>query len=294
MSGRALLSRGLVLLGLLLLWPGGAGAEGESDVGAYLLSVNRLYEDLEYERALAQLQRARSLARTVEEHVTLSLYEGIILADMNRWEESAAAFKEALFPQPEARLPVKVSPKVVQHFEAVRQKVRQELAAHAAKAPKQEPRPVAPPTVEPRPPAAAQRPGTALQPQPSAMPAPAVSEAAPTVTAPAPSRGLLRPQVLIPAVSGGVLLIAGGTSYALSRRELSRLRGNDASLATQQDARRSASRGRTYQTLGVGLLGAGAVGLGLSTVLHLTGGSSEVALSMSTDGTSAFVQGRWR
>jgi hypothetical protein len=71
------------------------------------------------------------------------------------------------------------------------------------------------------------------------------------------------------------------------------MRRNDESLATQEDAHRSASRGRTYQTLGVGLLGAGVVGLGITTALHFTAGQDEVKLSVSTDGTSAFVQGRW-
>lgn len=272
MSGGTRLGRAVVGVGLLLLWPGVAGAEGSSDVSGYLLSVNRLYEDLEYERALAQLERARSLSRTVEENVTLSLYEGVILADMSRWEESAAAFKEALFLRPEAKLPLKVSPKVAQHFEAVREKVRRELAAHAAKAPKPEPES-----------AVAKAPG----------PAPAVPLAEPAVGAEASSRGRPRPQVLIPGIASGVLLIAGGTSYALSRRELSSLRRNDESLATREDAHRSASRGRTYQTLGVGLLGAGVVGLGITTALHFTGSQGEVKLAVSTDGTSAFVQGRW-
>jgi tetratricopeptide (TPR) repeat protein len=257
----------MVLLGLVLLGPAWAGAEGESDVGGYLLSVNRLYEDLEYERALAQLERARNLARTVEENVSLSLYEGVILADMSRWEESSAAFKEALFVRPEAKLPMKVSPKVEQHFEAVRQKVKRELEANAAKRPKE----------PPPPPATAQRP----------EPVTGVGEARA-----AAERGL-RTQVLIPAIGSGVLLIAGGTSYALSRRELSRLRNNDASLPTQEEAHRSASRGRTYQTLGVGLVGAGVVGLGITAALHFTRNPGEVSLSVSTDGTSAFVQGRW-
>jgi len=289
MSGGKLLGQGMVLLGLLLLWPGGAGAQGDSDMSGYLLSVNRLYEDLEYERALAQLERGRSLARTAEENVTLSLYEGVILADMSRWAESEAAFKEALFVRPEAKLPVKVSPKVARHFEAVREKVRRELAAHAAKAPKQEPRS----SDAPGPQATTPQPARESTAAKAPVPAGAVPAAEPPVAAEAPSRGMLRPQVLIPAIGSGVLLIAGGASYALSRQELSRLRRNDESLATQEEAHRSASRGRAYQTLGVGLLGAGVVGLGITTALHFTAGQDEVKLSVSTDGTSAFVQGRW-
>jgi tetratricopeptide (TPR) repeat protein len=282
----------MVFLALALLWPEGVGAEGESDVRAYLLSVNRLYQDLEYERALAQLALARSLARTVEDNVTLSLYEGVILADMSRWDESAAAFKEALFLRPEVKLPVKVSPKVQQHFEAVRRRVRRELDANAVKRPKEAPQPAAPPVEAPPPSATTQRPERAAEVPRTPTSAPALPEAAPAVTAEAPGRGL-RTRLLLPAVGSGVLLIAGGTTYALSRRELSRLRSNDASLATAEDAHRSASRGRTYQSLGVGLLAAGAVGLGITTALHFMGNPGEVALWVSTDGSSAFVQGRW-
>jgi hypothetical protein len=82
-------------------------AQGASKVQSYLISVNRLYEDLEYEQALGQIARARRLPRTVEENVALALYEGIILADMSRWEESTAAFKAALSLDPAAKLPVK-------------------------------------------------------------------------------------------------------------------------------------------------------------------------------------------
>lgn len=267
MLGRMLLSRGMMVLALFVMQPRAAHAEGESDVRAYLRSVNRLYEDLEYERALAQLDRARNLARTVEENVTLSLYEGIILADMSRWDDSAAAFKEALFLRLEAKLPLKVSPKVEQHFEAVREKVRREVESQ---------RPLATP-------AAPQAPA----------PTPVPIEAQPTVVTQAPQRGLLRPQVLIPAIGSGVLLVAGGTSWALSRRELSLLRENDESLATREDAHGSASRGRTYQTLGLGLIGAGLVGAGITTALYFRAPAEQASLSVGTDGKSAFVQGKW-
>jgi hypothetical protein len=121
-----------------------------------------------------------------------------------------------------------------------------------------------------------------------------VAEAAPAAAAEVVKPGLLRPHVLVPALSGGVLLVAGGTSWALSRRELSRLRANDPSFAIRADVRSSASRGRTFQTLGVGLLGAGLVGLGAAAGLYVLGmPPPKMSLGMSTDGTSAFVHGRW-
>jgi hypothetical protein len=196
-----------------------------------------------------------------------------------------AAFKKALRLQPEAKLPVKVSPKVAQHFEAVRGSVKQELAA--SQKPPEQPKPVTPPApvaskVLPEP-----------KPQPPAAPPQASSslEAEPSVTE---SRSFTSPQVLGPAIAGGVLVVLGGTSWALSRRELSRLNNDDPSLATPEDVRQASSRGRTLQSVGVGLMGVGVAGLGFACGWYAFGSpSSETALSVGTDGSSAFVQGRW-
>jgi hypothetical protein len=107
-------------------------------------------------------------------------------------------------------------------------------------------------------------------------------------------RSFTRPQFLIPAIAGGVLLVAGGTTWAMSRQELSRLNNDDPAIATREDARQVASRGSTLQSVGVGLLGAGVVGLGIATGWYALGSSSnEMTLNVGTDGTSAFVHGRW-
>jgi tetratricopeptide (TPR) repeat protein len=176
------------------------------DMQAFLLSIKRLYEDLEYEQALEQISRARSFVKVVEEDVTLSLYQAIILADMNRWEESTAVFKRALFLRPESTLPVKVSPKVAQHFATVSKQVRAELAA----------RPPGPPP-------------TLSSPQPSGSP-PAqqpgaqVTEAPPQDPAPGAPSGSkrLRPEVfgfLDPV--GRSYGLGGGLSFGLGSLELS-------------------------------------------------------------------------
>jgi hypothetical protein len=273
MSGQLIFT---LLLVLFLLPPRPALAQGSSEVQAYLLSVKRLYEDFENESALKQIARAKTLPRTPDEDVTLSLYEGVIQADLNRWAESAAAFKAALSQRPEAQLPVKVSPKVQQHFEKVRQDVKQELAARAK-----------PPEPPPAPPA----------PPPATKPSPSSPGPIADVGSPPPEvaqRSFTRPQVLIPAITGGVLLVAGGTTWAMSRKELSRLNNDDPDIRTREDAHSTASRGRTLQSVGVGLLGAGAVGLGLAAGWYAFGpASNEMALQVGTDGTSAFVQGRW-
>lgn len=271
----ALLGRAL-LVALALLCPRPALSQGSSEVQAYLLSVKRLYEDLENESALKQITRAKTLPRTTDEDVALSLYEGIIQADLSHWDASAAAFKSALRQRPDAQLPVKqVPPKVEQHFEKVRLEVKQELAAREKAS---EPTPTLPPSPPETKPASS-----------SAGPVADLGSPPPEVA----QRSLTRPQVLIPAITGGVLLAAGGASWALSRQELSKLNNDDPSIPDQNSAHSVASKGRTLQSLGVGLLGAGAVGLGLAGWYAFRSGEDKTALQVGTDGTSAFVQGRW-
>jgi len=121
-----------LLIVLALLSGHWSWAEG-STVQRYLTAAARLYENLEYERALEQLARAKSHPRDLADDVAIALYEGIILADMGRKEDASAAFRTALLLKPDAALPVKVSPKVEQDFEKLRSDVRAELAPIIAK-----------------------------------------------------------------------------------------------------------------------------------------------------------------
>ncbi|WP_163988881.1 hypothetical protein [Pyxidicoccus caerfyrddinensis] len=240
-------------------------AQEQGRVQDHLLSARRLYDDLEYERALEQLSEARRFSNGAEDDALLSLYEGVILADLGKPDDAFAAFKAALLLQPEAKLPVLVSPKVTQRFEAVRQQVKLELEAEAQRR-------------------MALVPPPATQAQPAA---PVMQESG--------HRGS-HSRAWLPATIGGGLLVSGGVSYLLARSEQSKLRGNEASLATLEDAKRSASRGRTYQWVGLSLASAGVVGLGISAGMYLLGQPSKsppLGIDVSTDGTSAFVQGRW-
>src|SRR5207248_11124438 len=81
------------------------------DVTRYLTAASRLYENLEYERSLEQLDRAKKVSRGIEDDVTIALYEGVIRADMGQSEQSEAAFKTGLYLKPDAKLPVTTSPK---------------------------------------------------------------------------------------------------------------------------------------------------------------------------------------
>lgn len=118
---------------ICLVTPTVASAQDDT-VQRYLIAAARLYEGLEYERALEQLKRAKQIpTRTVDDDAAIALYEGVILADMGKKDESIAAFKEGLYLKPDAKLPVKVSPKVVADFEGVRADVKRELAPILAK-----------------------------------------------------------------------------------------------------------------------------------------------------------------
>lgn len=124
---------GAALAVLLALSGSGAALGKTEDVRRYITSAAHLYENLEYERALEQLSRAKRLASRPEDDVAIALYEGIILGDLGRWEDSRAAFKAGLFLSPDAKLPVKVSPKLEAELEKVRTEVKRELQRGAAR-----------------------------------------------------------------------------------------------------------------------------------------------------------------
>ena len=83
---------------------------------AYLRATNMLYQKLEYEKALEQLDRARKVAVGLEDDVKISLWEGILFAELGRMEDARTAFNTALALSSDAKLPVKVSPKVTAEF----------------------------------------------------------------------------------------------------------------------------------------------------------------------------------
>lgn len=121
-----------VCLVLVLLVPLAARASDE-DFQRFYNAALRLHESLEYERALEQLALARKQAGTGDQMSQVSLAEGVVLADLNRTEEAMAAFKNGLLLSPDAKLPIKVSPRVAGEVEALRVKVKKELAPLIAK-----------------------------------------------------------------------------------------------------------------------------------------------------------------
>lgn len=263
------------LLGLALsLLPAGTRAAPLGDAQTYLLSAKRLYEGLDYEAALTQIQLARQVPRSREQELSLLLYEGILLSELNRWDEGAASFRTALEFDAETKLPVQVSPKVSARFESLREKRMKELAAPAS--------PVPPPAA---PVESSQQPDETPQPQVQPLSIEAATDAPSTEKE-------LGSDVLIPSIAGGSLIVAGAVSWALSRGELNRLRTASSSLTSEKDVQHSVSRGRTLQTLGMGLLGAGTAGLLTAAGMYMFGGTPQsTPLSVGTTGQAVFVSG---
>ncbi len=131
----------------------GAASAQQTAAQRRVAAAAHLYEELEYERALDQLSKAKAGHRTIADDLAIALYEGIILADMGRPEESTAAFREALRLKPDAVLPVKVSPKVQGEFEKIRRERSEETpppARQSATVAEDRPeRPKPPPSLEP-------------------------------------------------------------------------------------------------------------------------------------------------
>ncbi|WXH29727.1 hypothetical protein WA016_03686 [Myxococcus stipitatus] len=249
-----------MLLGVLLL-PLVARAEVSADVRRYLISIHRLIDDLAYERALEQISRVKKVSQGPEDDVAVSLYEGVILSELSkgRQEDAEAAFKSALFLNPDAQLPLNVSPKLKKRFEQVRAKVQEELAKRGE---------------DPK----------------SAEKKIIIDDDRP------PRKETLRQKAWIPAAAGGALALGGGAMWLLASQEKAKLDA-PSSLKSEAEAESVARRTRSMQSVGVGLFVGSAVGLGVAAGMYLLGGpgSSDEApmLSVGTDGTSAFVSGRW-
>ncbi|MCP3097864.1 hypothetical protein LZ198_03130 [Myxococcus sp. K15C18031901] len=114
-----------LVVGLLVVLPSRA-ARAEAAFAGHLAEAVRLYEELEYELALEQLELAGKVSHGADEEVTRSLYKGLISADLGRWAAARAAFRAALILDLDARLPVRTAPKVVAAFESQLAKVRAE------------------------------------------------------------------------------------------------------------------------------------------------------------------------
>ncbi|WP_143101351.1 tetratricopeptide repeat protein [Stigmatella aurantiaca] len=205
--------------------------QAQEDFQGALAEARRLYEELEYEQALVQLQWAKPRARTPEQEVALGLLEGIVLGDMGERGPSLAAFHAALLLDPEAKLPLKVAPKVARDFEEMRRRARADLL-------KKQP-PVSAPSQEVPPSVSAPR--QSLKPDLTPPPVRSPAPYAPVAETQARSGRRVLPWALAGA---GAVALGVGTVFGLkSRASVSDARNGvflDETRAHLEDARGSA------------------------------------------------------
>jgi hypothetical protein len=116
--------RSVIALILCLALP--AAAESK-EVKRFLNAAITLYENLEYEKALKQIAKAKAKVTGTEDEARASLLEGVVLADMGQEEKALTAFKTGFGLDLEGKLPVDVSPKVQAVAERARANVRKLL-----------------------------------------------------------------------------------------------------------------------------------------------------------------------
>ena len=151
----------------------------KADFASQFASAVSLYENFDYEHALEEFNKAKALAKGVDQEVPVSLYLGIVQAELGNREQCLAAFRTALYLKPDATLPVKVSPRVQGDLEDVRKTVMRDLGITPAPVATPPPPAVTPGTATPT------TPGTTTPTTPGATTTPAVAAADHPVTSPA-------------------------------------------------------------------------------------------------------------
>lgn len=240
------------------------------EVTKYLQAAITLYENLEYPKALAQVQKAKTKAKTPDDEARCAVLEGVVLADMGKDDKATAAFSEAFSFDPELKLPVAVAPKISALAEKARDQVKKMLAPTLAAQKAEEEKRLAEERAR----------ADAVKAEEDRKKAEELARAQredderrkamqppPAVAKP----GLnLRPLSWIP---GAVGLAAGGVAtYFLARagNRFETLQRADSSVSLS-DARALRDSGKELQTLGWVFTGVAVAGIGAAVVMFLIG-----------------------
>ncbi|HTO99581.1 MAG TPA: hypothetical protein VMK66_21175 [Myxococcales bacterium] len=129
---------------------------------AHLAAAIRLYQKLDLDAALAELQLAEAAAKeSQDDTVQVLIYRGLIFSETGKLSEGTDQFKRALAIRPWAEVPAETSPRIAKTFADA----RRSLWGMASVKPPQ--KRVAPPVVQPVAPPAA-----GVADPPPAVPAP--------------------------------------------------------------------------------------------------------------------------
>ena len=107
---------------LLLAAP--ARADSATAPSAHLAAAQRLYQKLDLDAALAELQQAEAAAKDNEdETVQVLIYRGLIYSETNKTAEANDQFKRALAIRPWAEVPAETSPRIAKMFGDARKSI---------------------------------------------------------------------------------------------------------------------------------------------------------------------------
>lgn len=91
---------------------------------AHLQAAQRLYQKLDLDAALAELQQAEAGARdNDDETAQILIYRGLIFSDTGKSSEAADQFKRALAIRPWAEVPQETSPRIAKVFSDARKSI---------------------------------------------------------------------------------------------------------------------------------------------------------------------------
>lgn len=254
-----------------------------AEVKKYLNAAVTLYENLEYEKALKQIQRAKTKSTGASDDARIALYEGIIYADMGKEEQALNTFKTGLSMEPDAKLPLEVSPKVEKVFNKARDNVRKLLGPQLEKQREEErlkaeaEKKQAEEDQRKKDEEAARL--AALKPAEPDRPPPAV------VIAPAPGPSV-RKLGFIPL---GVGVASGAASVFLLVSAKGKYDSLNNLTAPRADAAAIRDSGKMFATLGYVFTSVAAAGVAAAAVMFAVGGESSTQVSVFAAPDGAFV-----
>ncbi|MBS1152564.1 MAG: repeat domain protein [Myxococcaceae bacterium] len=257
-------------LGAVLAFSMPARAQS-AEVKKYLNAAVTLYENLEYEKALKQIQRAKTKSTGASDDARIALYEGIVFADMGKEDKALNAFKTGLSMEPEAKLPLEVSPKVEKVFNKALENVQRLLGPQLDKQREEERLRV---EAEKQRAAEEQRKKDEEAARLAAVKPPEPDRPPPAVVAPAPSGPGMRALAIIPLAIG--VASGGAAAYFLftARGQEASLNNGTAPLGQAISVR---EQGKTNALLGYAFTGVAAAGIATAGLMFGLGGQKAPA-----------------
>ena len=104
--------------------PAAVEAAKPAGPSTHLAAAQRLYQKLDLDAALAELQQAEAAAKDNEdETVQVLIYRGLIFSDTGKTAEAADQFKRALAMRPWTEVPPETSPRIAKIFSDARKSI---------------------------------------------------------------------------------------------------------------------------------------------------------------------------